>query len=198
VTPRALLAGLGLVLALALALAGCGDSSSGAGGSPGPGSASTSSPSSVPTSASPSVKPATGRKVDMAAFTARTPKGYDFDNSLAKEIVFAGSPDFRSQITYSDVSVFPGSELRFLARLTIKNSDWHPKPRLAAPVRFAGARWYHLTGPIGRGRHLEDFGTVVTGPSAVPRLVRLSFELTGIPQERRRLVASVLATVRLK
>jgi hypothetical protein len=38
--------------------------------------------------------PAGGRKVDLAAFTARTPKGLRYDNSLAKEFGSSSSPDY--------------------------------------------------------------------------------------------------------
>jgi hypothetical protein len=141
----------------------------------------------------PSVAPAAGRKVSLAAFTARVPKGYDYDNSLAREIVFSGSPDLHQQIEYSDVTVYPGTSNTTAARLSIKNSSWHPKPAIADPVTLDGATFYHLTGPVGRGKRLDEFGSVQGS-----RLVKLSFELEGPPARRKKLVDSVLATVRLK
>jgi hypothetical protein len=139
-----------------------------------------------------------GRKVDLAAFSARTPRGFRYDHSLAQEFVSSSSPDYDTfEVDYSDLTIFPGAGTGYMAKLTVRNGDWHPKPAVAAPVHFAGATWYHLTGPVGRGRHLEEYGTVVQGTSA-PRLVKVSFEMRSIPARRAKLVASVLATVRLK
>jgi hypothetical protein len=181
---------LALVACAATALAGCGGGDSSEATGP-----SSTAPASPSTSTSPSVAPAEGRRVDLAAFTARTPQGFDYDNSLAKEIVFSGSRDYAQEVTYSDITVFPGTSNRFAARLSIRNSDWDPKPSIAGSVTFAGATWYHLTGPIGKGQHLEEFGTVTPGSS---RLVKLSFEMKGPAARRRELVDSVLATVHLK
>jgi hypothetical protein len=144
-------------------------------------------------STAPVISPASGRRVDLAVFSARTPHEFEYDHTLAKEIVFSGSPDHTQEIAYSDVSVFPGTTNAFAARLSIKNSQWSPRPTLAAPVTFAGVRWYHLTGPVGQGHHLEEFGSVQHS-----RLVKLSFELSGPPAPRKTLVDSVLSTVTLK
>ncbi len=181
-------------LALALGLAACGGSdSSGSAGAP-----ATSPAPPTASSSAPAVVPASGRKVDLAAFTARTPRGFRYDNTLAKEFVSSSSPDYdTSEVEYSDLTIFPGAGTGYMAKLTARNGDWHPRPTIAAPVHFAGATWYHLTGPIGQGRHLEEYGTVVQGESA-PRLVKVSFELKGTLARRTTLVSSVLATVRLK
>ena len=171
--------------------AGCGGGSSSRATDP------TSAPTSGATSSvsptAPSVQPADGRKISLAALTARTLDGFDYDNSLAKEIVFSSSRDLRQDITFSDITVYPGTSNARAARLTITNSSWRPKPRTASPVTIDGERWYHLTGPIGDGKHLEDFGTVHDS-----RLVRISFELTAPPSKRRQIVDAVLATVALK
>jgi hypothetical protein len=190
VSPRL---GVALVACLALGVAGCGGGDS--------------SPSTTPPATSPSassgppgtpIAPATGRKVDLAAFTARAPKGFRYDNSLAKEFVSSSSPDYDTfEVEYSDLTIFPGADTDYMARLTVKNGDWKPKPTIAAPVQFADATWYHLTGPIGQGRHLEEYGTVVQGATA-PRLVKVSFEMKSTQARRRQLVSSVLASVRLK
>jgi hypothetical protein len=183
---------LALLACLSLTAAGCGGG--GSSGSAAPASTSPSSPSSPTASASgPAVVPADGRKVDLEAFTARTPQGFDYDNSLAKEIVFSASRDYGTEVTYSDITVYPGTSNGFAARLSVKNSDWNPKPTVADPVSFAGVTWYHLTGPIGKGQHLEEFGSVQSS-----RLVKVSFEMDGSPAQRKKLVASVLATVHLK
>jgi hypothetical protein len=139
------------------------------------------------------VHPADGRKVSLAALSARTLDGYDYDNSLAQEIVFSSSHDLGQDITFSDVTVYPGTTNTTAARLTIKNSSWKPKPHPTPPVTIDGEQWYHLTGPVGHGQHLEDYGTVHDS-----RLVRISFELTGAASKRQSIVDSVLATVELK
>lgn len=185
-------ASLALLASLALAVAGCGGDDPSDTTAPPSGSPTSPGPS---TSSTPTVKPASGRKVSLAALTARTPQGFDYDNSLAKEIVFSASRDYRTEVTYSDITVFPGTSNRFAARLSIKNSDWNPKPTIAPSVELAGTRWYHLIGPIGKGQHLEEFGTVTADSS---RLVKVSFEMTGSAAQRKELVESVLATVRLK
>jgi hypothetical protein len=183
-----------LVACLALGVAGCGGGESSPSVTPpatSP-SSSTSGPPGTPTPA------ATGRKVDLAAFTARAPKGFRYDNSLAKEFVSASSPDYETfEVDYSDLTIFPGADTDYMAKLTAKNGDWRPRPTIADPVQFAGATWYHLTGPIGQGRHLEEYGTVVQGATA-PRLVKVSFEMKSTHARRAKLVGSVLASVRLK
>jgi hypothetical protein len=131
--------------------------------------------------------------VSLAALTARTVDGYDYDDSLAKEVVFSSSRDLRQDLTFSDVTVYPGTSNARAARLTVKNSSWARRPRTAAPVTIDGERWYHLTGPVGEGKHLDDFGVVHDS-----RLVRVSFELTAPAPKRAEIVASVLATVDLK
>jgi hypothetical protein len=177
----------------ATVLAGCGSGSSSSVADP-PSSTSPTSPSS-PTSSdtAPAVDPASGRRVDLLAFTARTPHGFDYDNSLAKEIVFSSSRDLDQNLEYSDVTIYPGTSNAFAARLSVKNSSWHPKPRIADPVTIDGAEFYHLTGPVGEGVRLDEYGSVQGA-----RLVKLSFELTGPASQRRKLVDSVLATVHLK
>ena len=141
----------------------------------------------------PAIEPAAGRRISLAALSARTVDGYDYDNSLAKEIVFSSSRDLGQDLTFSDVTVYPGTTNATAARLTIKNSSWKQRPRTAAPVTIDDEQWYHLTGPIGDGKHLEDYGTVHDS-----RLVRISFELTGPAPKRAQIVASVLATVALR
>jgi hypothetical protein len=130
--------------------------------------------------------------VSLAAFTARTPQGFDYDNSLAKEIVFSSSRDSQQNIEYSDVTIYPGTSNAFAARLSIKNSSWNPKPSAGAPTTIDGAKFYHLTGPVGHGVHLDEYGSVQGS-----RLLKLSFELQGSSAQRQQLVDSVLATVRL-
>jgi hypothetical protein len=173
---------------LATVLTSCGGDDSSGAADP------TSSPTTLSASASPpTVQPASGRKISLAALSARTVEGFDYDNSLAKEIVFSSSRDLGQDLTFSDVTVYPGTTIALAARLTIKNASWQQRPRTASPVTIDGERWYHLTGPIGDGKHLEDYGTVHDS-----RLVRISFELTGPASKRATIVASVLATVDLK
>jgi hypothetical protein len=154
-------------------------------------------PSSAPPTASggspPRGEPASGRKISLAALTAGTIDGYDYDHSLAKEVVFSGSHDLGQDLTFSDVTVYPGTTNSRAARLTIKNSSWKRRPSTAPPVTIDGEPWYHLTGPIGEGKHLEDYGTVHDS-----RVVRISFELTAPAPKRAQIVVSVLATVELK
>jgi len=172
---------------LALGAGGCGDGSSSAADPP----TSPDSTDSSPTA--PAVEPASGRKVDLLAFSARTPRGFDYDNSLAKEIVFSSSRDVRQNIEYSDVTVFPGTSNALAARLSTKNSSWNPKPTVADPVTIDGATFYHLTGPVGDGVRLDEYGSVRGS-----RLVKISFELQGSAAQRQELVESVLATVQLR
>jgi hypothetical protein len=172
---------------LALGVAGCGGGSS---------SSATDAPTwpgstdSSPTA--PAVEPASGRRVSLLAFTARVPHGFDYDNSLAKEIVFSSSPDVKQNIEYSDVTVYPGTSNAFAARLSMKNSSWSPKPTVAKPVTIDGTTFYHLTGPVGHGVRLDEYGAVQDA-----RLVKISFELQGSASQRQKLVDSVLATIRL-
>jgi hypothetical protein len=154
------------------------------------------SPSGPPPTASaspPSVEPASGRRISLAVLSARTIDGYDYDSSLAKEIVFSSSRGLGQDLTFSDVTVYPGTSNARAARLTVKNSSWEHRPHTGSPVTIDGEQWYHLTGPIGEGKHLDDFGIVYDS-----RLVRISFELTAPAPRRAQIVASVLATVDLE
>jgi len=179
---------LGVALVATL-LAGCGSggSSSSAADPPTSPAPTTSSPTT------PTVEPASGRRVDLRAFHARVPEGFDYDNSLAKEIVFSSSPDVNQNIEYSDVTVYPGTSNAFAARLSVRNSSWNPKPATAKPVTIDGTTFYHLTGPVGHGVRLDEYGSVQDS-----RLVKITFELQGPAGKRSQLVDSVLATVRLK
>ena len=172
---------------LALGAAGCGDGSSTFPADP---PTPTGSTGSSPTA--PVVEPASGRRVSLLAFTARVPQGFDYDNSLAKEIVFSSSPDVKQNIEYSDVTIYPGTSNALAARLSTKNSSWSPKPTVAKPVTIDGETFYHLTGPVGDGVRLDEYGSVQDA-----RLVKISFELQGSASQREKLVDSVLATVRL-
>jgi hypothetical protein len=175
-----------LLACSALVLAGCGADSSEAA------HPASSGPTATASTGGSGVDPASGRTISLTAFTAHTLEGYDYDNSLAKEIVFSSSPDLGQNITFSDITVYPGTTTSVAARLTVKDSSWRPHPRTETPVTIDGAQWYHLTGPIGHGKHLEDYGTVHDS-----RLVRVSFELTARAAQRQRIVESVLATVDL-
>jgi hypothetical protein len=177
-----------LLACSSLLLTGCGGGSSEAAHP-----ASSVGPTATASTSGSPVDPASGRKISLTAFTAHTLEGYDYDNSLAKEIVFSSSHDLDQNITFSDITVYPGTTTSVAARLTVENSSWHPHPRNVAPVTIDGARWYHLTGAIGHGQHLEDYGTVHDS-----RLVRVSFELTASRRERQAIVGSVLASVDLK
>jgi hypothetical protein len=170
-------------------LAGCGDGDSSRAVDP----TSTPAPPTASGGSPPRVEPASGRRISLAAVTARTVDGYGYDDSLAKEIVFSSSRDLGQDLTFSDVTVYPGTTNARAARLTIRNSSWQRAPRAAPSVTIDGEPWYHLTGPIGGGTYLEDYGTVHDS-----RLVRISFELTASAAKRAQIVASVLATVRLR
>lgn len=52
----------------------------------------------------------------------RTPHGFDYATSPAKEVVFSSSRDVEQNVEYSDVTVFPGTSTAFAARLSVKNS----------------------------------------------------------------------------
>ncbi len=172
---------------LASVLSGCG------GGDASSTAAPPSDPSPSASASPPSVEPASGRRISLAVLSARTIDGYDYDHSLAKEIVFSSSRDLGQDLAFSDVTVYPGTSNARAARLTVKNSSWKHRPHAASPVTIDGEQWYHLTGPIGEGKHLDDFGIVYDS-----RLVRVSFELTAAAPKRARIVASVLATVDLE
>jgi hypothetical protein len=182
-----------VVAALALVGSGCGGSPSGTAEPPStpPGSPSATSGSPSPTA--PSAPAATGPKVGLARFTARAPAGWRLDHSFGKEIVFASDRHFVNELSYSDTSIYPGTSLGRAERIVARNDDWTGSPRIGGNVTIDGTPFFHLLGPAGQGRWYEVYGHPVGG-----RLVQLGFK-TAVPRlERERLVASVLASVRLR
>jgi hypothetical protein len=137
--------------------------------------------------------------VSLSAFTARTPHGFRYDHSFVQELVTASSPDFHTVvIEYSDLTVFPGVSNHWLARDAVRKDYGRHPPKILDDVRFAGARWYHLSGPVDQGRHLDEYGSIVV-KGGLPRLAVVSIENAAPGAARRRhLVDSVLATVRIK
>jgi hypothetical protein len=179
-------------LALAASVAGCGSSSHGMADPSSP-STHTSSSSPSPSRTAPANPPATGPKVALTAFSVRAPGGYRLDHSFGKEIVFASDPHLLQELTFSDTSIFPGTSNAAAAHLSIENNDWSRKPRTAAPVTLQGRRFYHLTGPVGQGKYVDEYGSVQGA-----RVVTLTFETVLSRAARQRLVGSVLETLRLK
>jgi hypothetical protein len=194
VTSRGRLLAGALAFASLSAFTACGGSSS---GTPDAGSATPSPPaaSSTPSpSASatgPAYAPATGTRLSMAEFSANVPKGWRVDRTFGHHIRFADN-DRLGEIEYSDVAFYPGTSLAKAARLSISNSSWDPRPRIEKHVLIDGDAFYHLSGPVGDGIHLEEYAAV-RGSS----LVKVSFSLTAEPAARARIVGSVLETLKL-
>jgi hypothetical protein len=127
----------------------------------------------------------------MAKFSANAPSGWRVDRTFGHHIRFADD-DRLGEIEYSDVAFYPGTSLDKAARLSISNGSWDPAPRIGKHVTIDGDAFYHLSGPVGDGIHLEEYA-VVRGSS----LVKISFSLTAKPATRARIVGSVLETLQL-
>lgn len=196
---RAMTPLLPVVLAVSL-LAGCGGSSSSpptAGGSSSPtaptSSASTSpSPSASSTPSGPfgAVAPATGPRLKLSTFTVRAPRGWQVDRSFGSHVVFADKD--AAEIEFSDLS-FPDVSLEAMAKVARDGGHWPRKPRILPPVTIDGTEFYRLSGDVGGGMHVEEFGAVTR-----LRRMKLSFELDQSAAVARKLVGSVLATFRLR
>jgi hypothetical protein len=131
--------------------------------------------------------------VRLDRFTARAPVGWLLDHSFGKEIVFASDRHFVNELSYSDTSIYPGTSLARAERIVARNDDWTGAPKVGSRVTIDGTTFFHLSGPAGQGRRYEVYGHPVGG-----RLVQLGFK-TGVPPAlREHLIASVLASVRLR
>jgi hypothetical protein len=183
-----------VVVALALGASGCGGSSSysaGALSSPAGPSPTTSSTASSPTA--PAAPAASGPRIALTRLTARAPVGWLLDHSFGKEIVFASDQHFANEFTYSDTSIYPGTSLAGAERIVSRNDDWTGAPKVGSRVTIDGATFFHLFGPAGQGRWYD----VYASPDH-DRLLQLGFR-TDVPlRKRERLIASVLASVRLR
>jgi hypothetical protein len=183
----------GVVLTL---VAGCGGGSSSS--VPSASGTATSPPVSAPTATTPagpggahtSYPPATGSRISLRTFTARAPHGWTLDRSFGSHVVFAGRGN--DEIEFSELT-FPQTSLRAMAKIARDGGTWQRKPAIRAPVTIDGTRFYHLAGPVGGGRRVEEFGAVRD-----LRRMKVSFELTGSPRAATELVGSVLATVRVR
>jgi hypothetical protein len=184
----------GVLVALALVASGCSGSSPDSADPPvPPATGSPTAPSSAPSPTTPTVPSASGPKVALTRFTARAPAGWRLDHSFGKEIVFASDRHFVNELSYSDTSIYPGTSLAHAERIVARNDDWTGAPTVGAHVAVAGATFFHLFGPAGQGRWYDVYARPVDD-----RLVQLGFR-TDVPRpERKRLVASVLASVRLR
>jgi hypothetical protein len=129
--------------------------------------------------------------VALPKFGANAPSGWHIDRSFGHNIQFAEN-DRLGRIEFSDFAFYPGTSLHKAARLSISGSSWDPQPTIGKHVLIDGDAFYHLSGPVGDGTHLEEYGAV-RGSS----LVKISFSLTATPPARARIVGSVLETLRL-
>lgn len=127
----------------------------------------------------------------MAGLRVNAPRGWKVDKTFGHHIRFADGGRL-GEIEFSDLAFYPGTSLDRAARLSLGNSSWHPLPLVRPHVLLATDEFYHLSGPVGGGTHLEEYAAV-RGSS----LVKISFQLTAPPATRARIVGSVLETLQL-
>jgi hypothetical protein len=178
--------------ATALLLSGCGGPDDTASGEPG----ATDAPSPTSTSSTDGDtttegdEPASGRPIETTYFTARAPRGFDVD---VEDPDFSAYASDRSGRTEIDVTMVPtyGNDftLRQLARQVVRTQTWSRSPRLADETTLGGEPAYHLTGPVGGGRHTETYGVAHQDTHVV-----VIVESSGSAEDLRTTAQSVLAT----
>ncbi|WP_151083734.1 hypothetical protein [Nocardioides cynanchi] len=187
----------GVLAALVLGATGCGGSSSGSAEPPTSAGTGSTTPSGGPSPPSPSTGPtvpaAGGPKVVLTRFTARAPAGWRLDHSFGREIVFASDRHFVNELSYSDTSIYPGTSPARAERIVARNDDWSGSQQARPRVSLDGRTFFHLTGPAGQGQWYD----VYASPDG-DRLLQLGFKTDVARPRRERLVASVLASFRLR
>lgn len=166
-----------------LLLGGCQDGA--ASGRPTVGSSPT---TSSPTSATPSVEPATGPVVEERQFTVRVPRGYVVED---KVFTLTSTRDRSSSDgIYVAAQDAPGLEnLSQAVRVVLRSVSVRPKPERVDDVVIGGEPAYHLTGRSGAGNRYHSYGLVRGG-----QLLQVIFELDGPDARADGIVDSVLAT----
>ena len=146
-----------------------------------------------PTPAGPSYAPATGRRITLPQLTLRAPSTYEVDTSYPL-IPGAYSLKTGSELTIANIHVYPGTSNARFARIVLKDADWRPLPKQLPGVTIDGRSFYHLSGRTHEGTFVDDYGRVQGA-----RSVELTFEVRRVsPAARRKLVGSVLASVRFR
>ena len=195
---------VGCGLALVLLLSGCGGGSDASAGPTDPASSSSDaadSPSSAPStdespSSTPTVVPATGPLLKQEHATMNAPTGYRRQPDMVPFETSAGSKQLGSidVVSLSQMPWGDDANLDEAVRLTIKTS-WPdgPRPKRLEDVDLDGVPAFHLAGPAGEYKVLEEYGALYDGD-----LVHFTFVLDNINSKakRRAAIESALATVR--
>jgi len=167
-----------------LLLVGCQDGAPSGGGP----TAASSPITSSPTSATPSVEPATGPVVEERQFTVRVPRGYVVED---KVFTLTSTRDRSSSDgIYVAAQDAPGLEnLSQAVRVVLRSVSVRPKPERVDDVVIGGEPAYHLAGRSGAGNRYHSYGLVRGG-----QLLQVIFELDGPDARADEIVGSVLAT----
>lgn len=195
-THRTALASLAVATLL---LAGCSDGGEDPQGDPGSSSSTPSgSASSEPAdpesteATEPAVEPATGLLIDRDRISMRVPEGWKKTRQIATFLEGAQDPTSFSAVSLGDLSAVGEPTLEEQAAFAAKNEK---QTRILEPVEIAGVDWYHVVGREDQYVVFEQFGTVSHGSQAT---INFSLDDELSPDERRAIVASVLATVEWK
>lgn len=78
-------------------------------------------------------------------------------------------------------------------RIVARNDDWTRAPKVGSHVTIDGSTFFHLAGPTGQGRWYD----VYASPDG-DRLLHFGFKTAVRRAQRKHLVGSVLASVRLR
>jgi hypothetical protein len=165
-----------------------GDATSG----PAPGDRTTQASTGAPTQ-EPTVRPATGARLDTDLLRLRFPAGYLVSRTFAPDIYEAsrrGLADHRVEYATGDLLV-QGS-LDYLAGLSVKFAAWDGRPRRLPPVEIDGVPCFHLRG-VQYGQPTDVFGA-----QRGLTQVSLTFSLADPPAKRQEIIDSVLATLTWK
>ena len=179
--------------AVAALLTGCG------GDDPPKVEPSTSSSESVSPSPSetPTVEPATGKRLVSKSFSIRVPQGWRADIGQSSGLLttrYAGDekPDgtLLAFLSTSDGSALVEKSLPQLAKEKARSSEFQKAPRILDDVQVAGVTMYHLAGKTSEHTYAINLGTIHEGD-----LVEVHIESSLMSQqELEQTFESILAT----
>jgi len=186
---------LGCGAALALLLSGCDGASADPASSSSPSSTGSADPSTSPSADTPTVAPATGVLLEQPSAAMNAPTGFGRAPGMVHFLSSAYSNGSSNDVVSLSQSPWGSGSVSDAARLALKSSSYLLPPRRLADVALDGVPAYHLTGGPDRYTAGDMYGALHQGELVT---VEFDFSKQRSPAERRRLMASSLATFHWK
>lgn len=191
---------IGCGAALALLLSGCGGGD-GASADPASSSSSSSSPTSngssepSPSASTPTVVPARGVLLKQPSGTMNAPTGFVHAPGLVHFQDSAFSTGSTNDVVSMSQSPWGSSSVTDAAKLALKSSTYLVPPKRLEDVVLDGVPAYHLAGGPDHFTSGDMYGALYEGDLLT---IEFDFSKQRSPAERRKLMASSLATFHWK